>query len=258
MSPWSGSRWVRAWTPRPQAAMRILCFPWAGGSAGAFRLWARGLPADVELCAVEYPGRSTRDREPALGDVHQLAEGVREDGARLLDRPLVVLGYSLGALVAFEWLRALPPGQRERPSHLFACARRAPHLPGRHPASHQLPHDELVRVLRERFDAIPDALLEEPELLARLMVPLRADLAAVETYRYAPGPPLRCPVTAFGGRRDPDVSRAELEGWAAHTTATCSVEQVEAGHFFLDHPRLRQAVLAAAGTDPQAAAPRAL
>ena len=122
------------------------------------------------------------------------------------------------------------------------CARRAPHLPGRHGQVHQLPHDQLVAVLRDRFDAIPDVLLGEPELLERFMVPLRADLTAVENYRYAEGPALCCPISAFGGRRDPDVSHLELAQWSTHTTQGFTVEQLDAGHFFLGDPRLRQLV----------------
>jgi medium-chain acyl-[acyl-carrier-protein] hydrolase len=248
----SDSPWVRAWNPRPEAKVRLVCFPWAGGSALAFRPWAMSFPPEVEVCAIEYPGRSTRDHEPPLHDVGQLVAGVASANPLLLGTPLVVVGYSLGALVAYEWLLQLARQGLAPSVHLLPCARRAPHLPGRHAPVHALPQAELITVLRERFDAIPDVLLGEPELLERFMIPLRADLTAVENYRYVKRRPLDCPITALGGRRDPDVSREELSAWAAHTTAGFTLEQLDAGHFFVGDPRLREVLMRLCTTTPLA------
>lgn len=239
------SRRVRTWRPRPHAQVALVCFPWAGGNALAFRPWAASFPPEVEVAAAEYPGRSTREAEAPQGDVGALVDGLPDARELLRSRPFVVLGYSLGALVAYEWLRRLARTGGPRPLHFFACARRAPHLPGRHPPLHALPRAQLVDALRRRFDAIPDALLGEPELLERFVVPLCADLRAVETYEYLPGEPLDCPISAFGGRDDLDVSEPELAAWAAHTRGPLRAELLDAGHFFLGEPRLRAAVLEA-------------
>jgi surfactin synthase thioesterase subunit len=231
---------MRRWAPRPDAAVRLLCFPWAGGTAAAYRPLSAGLPPSVELCAVEYPGRAAREAEAPLESVAALAEGCAEEAGALLDRPFVVLGYSLGALVAFEWLRALQAAGGPAPRHLVVCARRAPHLGGRHPPLHHHPDAALAEAVSRRFAAIPDLLLQEPELLARFLAPLRADLRAVETYAYAPGPPLHAPLTALGGTRDDDVGDGELRAWSRHTDGAFHAESLEAGHFFLDAPRLRE------------------
>ena len=72
-----------------------------------------------------------------------------------------------------------------------------------------------------------------PELM-RLMLPLlRADFELVQTYTYADGVPLNCPVTAFGGAQDTEVSREELAGWREHTTGDFSLRMFEGSHFFL-------------------------
>jgi medium-chain acyl-[acyl-carrier-protein] hydrolase len=233
--------WIKQWVPRPGARVRLFCFPWAGGSAVAFRRWAVTLPPEVELCAVEYPGRGTREEEAPRDEVEQLAAEAGLAAAPLLDRPFAVVGFSLGAVVAFEWLRR--PARRPAPDHFFPCARRAPHLPPRLPSPHDLPDEQLLEQIQRRFGAIPEVLLRERELLARFLVPLRADLLALQRYVHAPGGPLDCPISAFGGRSDPDVTPAELDGWSAHTRGSFGVVQVEAGHFFADSPVLHRAVL---------------
>ena len=239
------ARWTRCWTPRRSGAVRLICFPWAGGSAAAFRPMAQRLPG-LEVWTVEYPGRGSREAEAALGDVGALAQGCAPELEEVLDEPFAVLGYSLGALVGYEWVRGLAARGHRPPRHFFACARRAPHLPPAVPFLHRLGDGELVAALGTRFDAVPDLLLGEPELLSRFLAPLRADLRAVETYAYAPGPRIACSLTAVGGGRDGEVSTDTLAAWSAHTEGPCAVEVLaDAGHFFLGEPRLHALVVEA-------------
>lgn len=52
--------WIAGGKSSPQARLRLFCLPYAGGSALMFRTWPNALPADVEVCPVQLPGRSTR------------------------------------------------------------------------------------------------------------------------------------------------------------------------------------------------------
>ena len=100
------------------------------------------------------------------------------------------------------------------------------------------PDTELVAGLRE-LGGIPDALLDNPELLAMQLPTLRADLAVNETYRHVAEPPLEVPVTAFGGDRDPKVGIAELRAWARTTRAGFRASVLPGGHFFIAGSRNR-------------------
>jgi len=96
-----------------------------------------------------------------------------------------------------------------------------------------LPDDEFVQEIRRRYNGIPDEVLRHPELLGLLVPGLRADLSVVETYAHRPGPPLGCPIAAFGGLADPEATEAELSEWRQQTTGTLSVQMFPGGHFFL-------------------------
>ena len=52
--------WIVVPRPAASARIRLLCFAHAGGTAQAFYPWPRLLPADVELCALQLPGRARR------------------------------------------------------------------------------------------------------------------------------------------------------------------------------------------------------
>src|SRR5207245_10390157 len=67
---------------------------------------------------------------------------------------------------------------------------------------------------------------------------LRADLALFETYVYSTEPPLKCPISAFGGLQDHRVSRSHLEAWRDQTSAPFSLRTFPGHHFFCHTTRL--------------------
>src|SRR5262245_14802813 len=92
--------------PRPAARLRLFCFPYSGGGAGAFRGWGDAMPS-LEVCAVQAPGRENRMGEPALTHIDPLVEQIALAVRPLLDMPFAFFGHSLGAFVAFEVARSL-------------------------------------------------------------------------------------------------------------------------------------------------------
>lgn len=240
------SRWLPYRFPSPPDGVRLFCFPNAGGSASAFRPWGRDgrLPARVELCCVQLPGRESRLREPPFVRVPPLLDALEEALAPELDRPFAFFGHSMGTIVAFELAHRLRERGGPEPRLLVMSGRQAPHLPDDDPV-HGLPDDELIARLRA-YRGTPPEVLAHPELMALVLPTLRADFELVETYRPPEGrPPLAQPITVFGGEEDEDASAEELAAWGELTTGRCAVRTFPGGHFFVHEER--DAVLAALG-----------
>jgi surfactin synthase thioesterase subunit len=84
-----------------------------------------------------------------------------------------------------------------------------------------------------RFAGTPDEALNNEDLMSIMMGALRADFEVDETYSYEEGQPLDCPISAFGGIDDADVSQADLDAWKMHTSQKFSLQMMEGDHFFI-------------------------
>jgi medium-chain acyl-[acyl-carrier-protein] hydrolase len=245
--------WVTRPRPNAGARVRLFCFPYAGGGASMYRTWAAHLPADIELLAVQPPGREERLRERPCCEAGDLVARAAAALDPYLDRPFAFFGHSMGALVAFELARALA-GTNRHAMHLFVSARCGPRLRHRLPPMASLGDADLVRQLR-RLGNTPEALLADPELLRVLLPMLRADLTLCEAYAYAPGKLLRCPITAFGGAFDEFVRRDDVLAWRAETESSFRAHMFPGGHFFLQDARARLLQVIAEALAPSADVP---
>ena len=225
--------WLLCSKPNPYARLRLFCFPYAGRGASVFRMWPQAMPAWVEVCGVQYPGREQRLREEPFTRMLNLAEAAAHALRPYVDRPYVVFGHSFGALAGFEWVRQLRRLGCPEPAHLVVAARRAPHLGERLPPIAHLSQPEFIAAVQHRYDGIPVEVLQNPELLDLLVPTLRADIRLLETYAYMAGPALSCPITCLGGLEDAEVDAQDLDDWRHYTTGPFDVHMFPGGHFFL-------------------------
>ena len=224
--------WIAGGERKPHARLRLFCFPYAGGAASVFRDWSDGLPADVEVCPVQFPGRGTRLMEPAYSQLPLLVGALAEALLPLLDRPFAFFGHSLGSLVSFELARSLQTKHKMRPIRLIVSAGPAPQIPHRGQPIHTLPEEEFSAELR-RLSGTPEDLLNHKELMDIVLPSLRADFALFESYQYSWGPPLNCPISTYGGLSDQRVSHRDLEAWRDQTLASFSIRMFPGDHFYL-------------------------
>ncbi|MEU8380852.1 thioesterase domain-containing protein, partial [Streptosporangium sp. NPDC048865] len=85
--------------PRPRAAIRLFCLPYAGGGSVEYQQWADLLPEAVEVVPVHLPGRERRFREAPHTAMDGLVAELAGALAPHLGRPYALFGYSMGAVV---------------------------------------------------------------------------------------------------------------------------------------------------------------
>ncbi|QMU70586.1 thioesterase II family protein [Streptacidiphilus sp. P02-A3a] len=252
--------WVRPWNPRPHARIQLLCLHPAGAGASFYQDWSAALPLDVELLAVQLPGRESRFVEPLLEDYEQAVAATYAALRPYLARPYALFGHSMGALLAYGVALAARRHGDPAPARLFVSGAAGPGVPRDNTGRPGWTDDELVAEL-VRLGGTPKEVLAHAELLNLLLPLLRADFTLCDSFEASPAftvgaePPLDCPVSILGGDED-ERTAAELAHWSAVTSGGSTQRAFPGGHFFLrdpSGPAVRAAVAAdlAARRDPK-------
>ncbi|MFP3992307.1 alpha/beta fold hydrolase [Streptomyces sp. E11-3] len=229
------SPWFRQFGPAADSGgLQLFCFPHAGGAASAYVPLSRALAPDIDVHAVQYPGRQDRRLEAPATSIVALAEPLAAELAARPDpgRPYAFFGHSMGAAVAYETARQLVGRTAPAPVRLFLSGRGAPTPTP--PRTDQL-HDDasLVAAIR-RLGGTGGRFLEDPELLEMILPALRADYRALSGYHWVPGPPLDIPFTVLVGDTDPVVAVPDAADWLQQSAVHGDFRTFPGGHFYLD------------------------
>jgi surfactin synthase thioesterase subunit len=220
----SGNPWLRRLRSGSGAAT-LVCFPHAGGSAGYFRNLAGALSADIEVLAIQYPGRQNRFREKAIESVTELAAGaVAALSGRQCD---IFFGHSLGGHVAFETaqkitVRKLVVSSIVAPSRVVDLG------------YHLLDGPDGIEKIKA-LGGLPPEILNDELALNSLMPILRSDFLAGATYRPSSDAAVLCDVSALVSDNDAIAPVESVKAWHKHTRGNFNLKIIPGGgHFFLE------------------------
>ena len=222
--PWFGRTLDNA-----DGRLLLFCFPPVGGGSMFFRSWLNSRPQRIAICPVQLPGREYRIMEQPFERLEPLVQKLVEVIPH--ERPFALFGHSMGALISFEVARGLRKQGLPGPQHMFVSAKAAPQLP-RKPPRYCLPDHEFVEALR-LLGGTSETVLNDVGLLRDFLPMLRADFAVIDTYEYVQEEPLDCPIHAFGGREDREVSCDQLLPWRTQTRAEFSSRIFPGSHFYI-------------------------
>lgn len=226
-------RWIGLRRKAPAPRLRLIAFPYAGGSAAVYRRWLEdlGRRKEVDFIAIELPGRGQRSSEPLLNSVDQLMENLCTTLLALSDLPCVLFGFSMGALLAYE--SALQMTLQASCPRYIVLGARIPHFAQRRPRAKDRPSRQAITEKVQRLGGMSSELLKSDLYESHLLPILDADFGMVDSYVRPFPQVLPCPILALAGTEDPEVSPDEIRNWRIATGRGFELEVIEGGHFFL-------------------------
>lgn len=188
---------------------------------------------------MQYPGRGTLSADPFAPTIEALAEIVDRDLVTAeLEDPIVILGHSMGAFVAYETALRLE-SRGAAVARLIVAGAAPPDETWRRnanePPLHERSDDELLGALLDG-GGLSTAALGHRDLVELNLKLVRRDSEIWWRYveRGRRSSRVRCDILALGGRDDDTTAGGALQLWARQTTGLCRTAEFPGGHFFLD------------------------
>lgn len=246
--------WIYGYKKKPQAKIRIFCFPYGFGSADMYKEWQDMLGDEVDVCPIKLPGLDLeRMKEKTPTDIDKLMDTIdKVISNSLLDLPCVSFGHSWGSLFAYRLAYKLSKNPKADFIRLFVSGY----------TSASLPNTSLMQILSELkllgFDHIPDneeikqtssseqiskafvsawgieSGLEEVIQGTKLTLPLIVSAyRLIEKYQYDPNEKFDTPIIAFHGIDDYRVSLDDINAWQDVTSGSYKLYTMVGDHGFI-------------------------
>lgn len=212
------------------AAPALFCLPYAGGGASLFLGWRKALPG-ITLAPLQYPGHETRLGEACANDIRHLASELATalQSSLMPGQAYGLLGYSLGARLAYLLVQELALRGCPPPCALHVVAHRPPDAPPNVAGVADMDHDRF-RAHVSDYGGTPAEVFDTPALAEVLLPILRADFALAE--QTLPHAVLDCPIHAYAGAEDKACPPDGMRAWQRFTQGGFSLRTFDGGHFF--------------------------
>lgn len=225
------NKWIKPIQTSKKALFRLYCFPYAGSGASIFKKWSGLFPKEIEVLAVQLPGREDRLLEEPYKNLSILINDLKENIN--LSKPVGFFGHSMGALIAYELTKVMSE-QIKSPDILFLSGCPSPTKDENYKNKKIYESNEATLIEELRLlNGTPPELLETPELLKLYIPILRADFSICDTYVYQNNYSLDCPLSVFGGTNDPRVSYSDLLAWERMCSGSFNFKIFDGDHFFI-------------------------
>ncbi len=217
---------------QPMASQRLVLFPHAGAGASTYQRWPDFFSDDIELYALQLPGREERLEEEPFHEWGKMFATLKEALLTLPATPVSFYGHSLGAVIAFEAASFFAETFPSRLRHLFVSGRAWPggnkeapiHIPS-------LTDQTFLTFMENRFGNAGPAMANE-EIRDMVLPVLRADVELLLSHQYHSTAKLPVPLSVFHGSTDPSTNDGNLAGWKSETASQCHFFEINGDHFF--------------------------
>lgn len=231
VSPHVVARWI---SPHSTPTRRLVVFPHSGAGGLSGRAF---LTADAEILTHRRAGRESRLGEPGAPDMAQIVQEALAALVPLLqqdDLPTDVVGHSFGAVLAAEFTAAVEQVLPGRIRRVVVSAKIPP--PDSDPQLlAMVNHDDALARWLGDLGGTPSELLDDPQMRAMILTPLRMDLAISLSY---PGPPpaLSTAMVVVTASQDETAPPTAVREWARTTSGPVEYLELNGGHHALfDH-----------------------
>ncbi|MCX4778460.1 thioesterase II family protein [Streptomyces sp. NBC_01264] len=223
-------------TGNSSAPVRFLAFHHAGGSASSFLPVAQKLQDSCESVLFELAGREPGEEAVRARSFKEALERLQPDVEALVDRPVVVMGHSLGALFAYAAVQALGAEKRSLVTRVVVSSSRSARATADSATMPSEPfvvrnHEQLLAALHA-FGGCPPEMFEDEEFLDYALSLLGHDLHLADTFSQVDQEEWM-PLEVWYGMDDNTLIEKELTSWQNPSATPAPFRGFPGGHFYV-------------------------
>lgn len=230
--------WYIKYKDNPHAKIRLFCFHHSGGGASAYFPWVEHLSSNIELIAIQLPGRENRYTEPLTNNLNHIVSKLKNEFCDYKEKPFFIFGHSLGALIGYEFIKSVHQQYSIYPRMMIASAAKAPHLPYRMKRLSQLKEIELKKELRS-YNGLDELILKNDELFELFVPIIKNDFSIGENYVFSNLNPFPFDILTLSGIQDLTVTEEETLAWSLYTSKKFQHLAFLGQHFFIKEHQKR-------------------
>jgi surfactin synthase thioesterase subunit len=210
----------------------LVCLPFAGAGASFFYPWNEKAGKEIEIVAIQLPGREWRVDEEPYRDVNTAADELFPELAGELGAgPVMLFGHSLGAVLAYELAHRFSAAPGFDVAHLMVSGSPGPWTRRGRRATGLPDGDFLDRV--SEFAQYNAEAMQNPEVRKLVLPTLRADVQMHEEYVSRRSDLLPAPITSLRGQDDQLVTADHAAEWAKATSLEFKLTELPGGHMYV-------------------------
>jgi surfactin synthase thioesterase subunit len=199
----------------------------------SYQKFVAAAPDELEFIPLTTPGKDQRLSETLLTDMHELADQYAQQLIDSKESDYILYGHSMGALMANLVVQKLVAQNAILPKHVVVSSYPAPKH--HHDRGRGLMDDITFIKHMKQLDGLPPRLLNEPSLMRVFLPILRADITAIDNYRYESADKADkydVPLTVLFGSKEEQLQRVILD-WQQECAQKITFQRMEGGHFFI-------------------------
>jgi medium-chain acyl-[acyl-carrier-protein] hydrolase len=212
---------------------RVICFPYAAAPYRPFNSFAQHLPKSFDIYAMHPPSRFYFKGFNLANNPNLLVQVLADELEALICWNTFFLGYSMGALVAYEVLKNLIHKNKALPQALLLAAASMPCFNKNLISVSSLPDSEIYDFCY-KLGGVPEQIYNNPDIKSISIPLMRTDFKLFDYYVRVPPIKVEKPIFAYSGLCDPFVSTESMAAWSQVTCENFSIKYFNSDHFFID------------------------
>lgn len=217
--------------------LRLFCFPYAGGAAAIYNTFVDNIGDDIELVAIQLPGRAELMFDELIKDMDKLINILYKHMSLSINEPYAFFGYSMGGAIAYALTKKIEESSSNNPKFTIISATKPPFMYNEY-SNHTLSDEGLTDILR-KHSASPKEVLDSKDMMELLLPGIRADYQLIETYKIQRSPNISTQVILFNSEED--LEKEVMLTWKDYLKIEPKYIEFEGGHFFI-HSQLNMLI----------------